>query len=220
MLNRPNIDMLKLNYIKGSKDIYVNLYKINLKKNLDIYQYPYAINPEIANDNMSIRDKLFRYSMRKLRPIYGEFFQSGDSLYGTNLVKELKSITAYIYSREGKTEYTITFQPCSNITTLKNQNIQDDQLAKQIIETLIRDILSSNPNLDFYRNLFVNRTNRREISGGKERVDFFPGFTTSFVYTMNGSFLNVTLKNKILSIDTILDYLEENKYNIKKINKK
>ena len=220
MLNRPNIDMLKLNYIKGSKDIYVNLYKINLKKKLEIYQYPYAITPEIASENMSIRDKLFKYSMRKLRPIYGEFFQSGDSLYGTNLVKELKSINAYIYSREGKTEYTITFQPCANTISLNNEDIKDDPLAKQIIETLIRDILGSNPDLDFYRNLFVNRKNKREISSGKIRIDFFPGFTTSFVYTMSGSFLNVTLKNKILSIDTVLDYLEQHNYNDKRNQKK
>ncbi len=120
LLNRPNIDMMKLNYIKGSRDIYVNLYKIILKKNLDIYQYPYAITPEIANEDMAIRDKLFKYSLKKLRPIYGEHFQSGDSLYGTNLVKEVKSITAFTYSREGKIEYTITFQPCANTVSLKN----------------------------------------------------------------------------------------------------
>ena len=58
MLNRPNIDMLKLNYIKGSKDIYVNLYKINLKKKLEIYQYPYAITPEIASENMSCQSEI------------------------------------------------------------------------------------------------------------------------------------------------------------------
>ena len=220
LLPRPNMDILNLSYIKGSKDIYVNLFKINLQKDLNIYQYPYAITPEISNENMTIRDKLFKYAMKKIKQIYGEFFQSGDCIYGTTLIKEIKGVNAFLYGKDGKTEYIITFQPCSNITTLKNQNIQDDQLAKQIIETLIRDILSSNPNLDFYRNLFVNRTNRREISGGKERVDFFPGFTTSFVYTMNGSFLNVTLKNKILSIDTILDYLEENKYNDKKNQQK
>ena len=203
LLNRPNIDMMKLNYIKGSKEIYVNLFKINLKKNLDIYQYPYAITPEIANEDMTIRDKLFKSSIRKLRPIYGEFFQSGDSIYGTNLVKEIKSITAYTYSKDGKVEYTISFQPCANTISLKNENIKDDPLAKQIIETLIRDILSSNPDLEFYRNLFVNKKNKRQIESGKDKIDFFPVFTTSFVYTMNGSFLNVTLKNKILSIDTI-----------------
>ena len=216
LLNRPNIDMMKLNYIKGSRDIYVNLYKIILKKNLDIYQYPYAITPEIANEDMAIRDKLFKYSLKKLRPIYGEHFQSGDSLYGTNLVKEVKSITAFTYSREGKIEYTITFQPCANTVSLKNESIKDDPLAKQIIETLVRDILSSNPDLEFYRNLFVNKKNKKEISSGKVRVDFFPGFTTSFVYTMSGSFLNVTLKNKILSVDTILDYLVEHNYTDKR----
>ena len=37
---------------------------------------------------------------------------------------------------------------------------------------------------------------------------------------MSGSFLNVTLKNKILSIDTVLEYLEQHNYNDKRNQKK
>ena len=33
------------------KDIYVNLFKISLKKPLKVYQYPYKVIPEIAVEN-------------------------------------------------------------------------------------------------------------------------------------------------------------------------
>ena len=78
-------------------------------------------------------------------------------------------------------------QPCSK--SLKNENID----AKQIIENY-----------------------KKQISTDRMSIDFYPGFTTSFVYTSKGPFLNVTLKNKILSTETVLDYLRENNYNQKK----
>lgn len=47
------------------------------------------------------------------------------------------------------------------------------------------------------------------------KVDYYPGFTTSFVETDKGNFLNVTLKHKIIQKKTVLDFLNENNYKIK-----
>ena len=56
------------------------------------------------------------------------------------------------------------------------------------------------------------------INNNGVKVDFYPGFTTSFVETKRGNFLNVSLKHKIVQSKTILEYLIENDY--KKKDKK
>ena len=45
---KPTLAKDKLTYLKtGEKDIYVNLFKINIKKPLKLFQYPYSVSPEI-----------------------------------------------------------------------------------------------------------------------------------------------------------------------------
>ena len=195
------------------KDIYVNLFKISLKKPLKVYQYPYKVIPEIAVENQTIRDKLLKYSLGKLRGYYGECFVSGDKLYALEKVTESREIKTKIYGGGEMTEYTIQFQPFSNETTIEPQKVANDQVGKQCVEVMLRDILHSNPNLDFYKGLFVNKTSKKPIESDRVSVYFYPGFTTSFMQTMNGSFLNVTLKNKILSTQTILELINEMKAN-------
>ena len=41
-------------------------------------------------------------------------------------------------------------------------------------------------------------------------MSFYPGFTTSFMETDSGNFLNVTLKNKIIQNDSVLQYINDN----------
>ena len=201
-------------YVKDNKDIYVNLFKIIIKKPLKLYQYPYSVSPEIEAGDFRIRNKIFKYcklDKRKLRDFYGECFISGDSLYGMKLVKEPKSFKCKLYL-DGETEYTMTLQPKANERTITQQDLDKDPLTKQFIEILIRDILHGNPNLEFYKNLFVLKNQKKVISGKYGSVNFYPGYTTSFMETEGGNYLNVTLKNKILSTETVLEYLEANKY--------
>ena len=73
---------------------------------------------------------------------------------------------------------------------------------------MIKDILHSNPNLEFYKGLFVEKNEKKVIGN----YNFYPGFSTSFIETDGGNYLNVTLKNKIIQQNSILDYLIENNY--------
>lgn len=205
----PRPTLRPLPYVNNTKDIYVNLFKISLTQPLKVYQYPYKVDPEIAVENQDIRDKLFKYSLGKLRAIYEECFVSGDKLFALKKITELKTVQAAIYKNGTKTDYTITFQPCSNETEIQPSNVATDQIGKQCVELMLRDILHSNPDLDFYKNLMVLKSCKRDITTDKVSVSFYPGFTTSFMQTMSGSFLNVTLKNKILSTQTILEYIKE-----------
>ena len=213
-LTKPKIPH-NLPYISTTKQVYVNLFKISIKKELKLYQYPYSVTPEIEAGDLIIRNNIFKKATRQLKSIYGECFISGDSLYAVKDIKEIKSVVSKLYSKSGRTDYTVNLQPRANVRTINEKDIQNDQLAKQCIEILIRDILRSNPNLDFYKGLFVRRDQKKTIQTDRVSVNFYPGFTTSFMETDSGNYLNVTLKNKIISTDHILKFLKENNYNDK-----
>ena len=210
VLNNPKLPN-NLSYITNTKDVYVNLFKITLKKNLTLYEYPFKITPEIDKANELLKNKIFKRGYKKFRAVYDECFQSGDFIYSMKEVKEQNSFKVTLYMGE-KYEYTVDVLPFQQQTVIELSNVENDPKTKQSIELMIKDILHSNPNLDFYRNLFVNHKDKKTISVDKIQVNFYPGFTTSFMLTEKGSFLNVTLKNKILSTETILDYLNKEHY--------
>ena len=224
-LTKPKIKGESLPYLdknKGIKDIYVNLFKIIIKKPLTLFQYPYSVSPEIESGDLRIRSKIFKYcgvgekkNRKKLRDFYGECFVNGDILYGMKEVKEAKTFKCQLYL-DGDVEYTITIQPKANSRTINQNDLEKDSLTKQFIEILIQDILRANPHLEFYKGLFVLKNQKKEIEGKSGSVNFYPGYTTSFMETEGGNYLNVTLKNKILSTQTVLDFLEDNKYKDKK----
>ena len=224
---KPTFAKDKLPYLKPEeKEIYVNLFKIKIKKPLKLYQYPFAVKPEIDDADYKIRNKLFKYAgigekkdRKRLKDFYGECFISGGSLYGMKEIKEAKTFSCKLHEK-GEIEYTLLIQPKANERTINQNDLEKDPLTKQFIEILIRDILRANPNLDFYRGLFVLKNQKKVIDSRNGSVNFYPGYTTSFMETESGNYLNVTLKNKILSTDTVLDYLEYYKYKDKKNQKK
>ena len=210
---KPTLTKAKLPYLKPEeKEIYVNLFKINIKKPLKLFQYPYAVAPEIDASDLRIRNKLFKYAStgekenrKKVKDFYGECFVFGDAM---KEIKDTLTFKSRLYL-DGLTEYTIKIQPKANERTINQNDLEKDPLTKQFIEILIRDILRANPNLDFYRGLFVIKNQKKQLDSEKNgSVFFYPGYTTSFMETESGNYLNVTLKNKILSKDTVLEYMD------------
>ena len=153
-LEKPKINAKSLNYIQNSKDVYANLYEIKITKELKLFQNPFHVTPQINEADFRIRDKLFKAAGKKLKAIYGDCFISGDSLYSMKKITEPKTITCYLYLK-GKTEYTIELNKCESERVIKQEDVQRDPLTKQFIEMIIRDILRANPNLEFYKGLFV-----------------------------------------------------------------
>ena len=211
-LPNPKLNPEKLDHLReDTKDVYANLFEIKLLKNLQLYQYPFSVFPDVGEGDYRIRNQLFRDCSKELRKIYGECCISGDSLYGMNKIEEKKIINCKLILKKvgnEKTEYFLEIQKCAKQKVIDKKNINKDPLGKQFIEILIRDILHSNPKLEFYRDLFVLTEEKKII----DNIIFYPGFTTSFIETEKGNFLNVTLKNKIIQKNTMLDYLIENKY--------
>ena len=125
-------------------------------------------------------------------------------------IDEPKSFNCSLYSKTRK-EYLIEVNRWTNQRLIKQNNGPIDQLSKQFIEMIIRDILHSNPKLEDYNGLFVLTTKKRRIETDKVSIQFYPGFTTSFVETDSGNYLNVTLKNKIIQSETIYEFLYQYK---------
>ena len=217
-LPKPKINIKNLKYITNTKSIYANLYQIILTKDLLVYQYPFSVTPEIEAGDSRMRQALFKGCSRQLKSIYGECLISGDSLYGLKKVEELKSVKSNLELKGKVDSYVLNFSKFVKEKTIKQQDVLRDELTKQFIELLIKDILHANPKLEFYKDLFVYKE-KKTIESGNVSVNFYPGFTTSFMETDNGNFLNVTLKNKIIQSDSILDVLKDKKYDIKQNQK-
>ena len=111
-----------------------------------------------------------------------------------------------VYSK-GRHEFNLIIEKCATERTINQEDINNDPLVKQFLELII---LHSNPKLEFYKDVFVLTTDVQSIEQDNVSINFYPGFTTSFMETDKGNFLNVTLKNKIIQSESILDYLNYN----------
>ena len=225
-LPNPKLNGNNLPYVTSQKEIYVNLFEIVLHKELILYQYPYEIMPKIENEVFRAKVKIFHICREKLRRVYGECFVLGGSLYSLNKINVENKFDCVIYGN-GQHKVILTIFPNKNERTLNQNDISDsNSLTKQYYEILIRDILHSNPNLVFYKNLFINPNKKNKekdsisdeniIGNDKYKVEFYPAYTTSLIYTEGGKFLNVTLKSKILETKTIYDFLKKIDYKKKK----
>ena len=215
MLTKPDINIEDLNYIKNSYGIYVNLFEIKLHKDIILYQYPFKFEPAIEPGDIWLMKKILKYCYDELKSIFGECFIMGNSLYGFNKVEELKTVKTVIKGKKGRVEFKLEFDKYIDSRIIKQADVQnDDKVVKLYLELLIKDILNANKKLDYYKRLFVKLDERRIIESEKYNlsINFFPGYTTSLVQTQAGKFLNVTLRNKIIQKETILDYLKKNDY--------
>ena len=209
-LKKPKINAENLNYIQNKKQVYANLYEIKINKVLKLFQNPFHVSPPIEEADTRIREKLFKAAGKKLRSIYGDCFISGDSLYSMKKIEEVQTVKCSLHLK-GRTEYTIELNKCESERTIKQEDIQRDPLTKQFIEMIIRDILHANPKLEFYKGLFVLANKKQKIETDRVSITFYPGFTTSFMETDRGNYLNVTLKNKIIQNESVLDYINQYK---------
>ena len=129
-------------------------------------------------------------------------------------INEPQSVKCTLYLK-GRTEYILKFNKFENERIIRQGYINKDPLTKQFIEMIIRDILNANPRLELYKGFFIITDDKHRIETDNVSLSFYPCFTISFIETDSGNYLNVTLKNKIIQNETILDYLEHYNYDQK-----
>ena len=222
LLPKPDIKYDNLKYIVGKKEIYVNIFEFSTIKDLKLYKYPFQINPPVEQNAYKLIQTIFKVRYKDIFSKYGIFTISGDSLFSMNKIEQPNTFKSIVYFK-GKYEYTIEINKFSNEKIIKKEDVKKDSLTKQFIEIIIKDILLSNPNLDFDKGLFVLKGNKMKIESGSVSINYYPGFINKFIETEKGNFINVSLKNKIESSENILEYLNKwihgDKYTQNKIRK-
>ena len=139
-LTNPNIDYTKLNYIKDKKEIYINIYEFNIKKDLKLFKYPFKITPNVDNILTTIKQNVLNKFNPEIKKVYKVSCISGDSIYSMNKIETISIFNTTIYSK-GRYDYTIEIQKFTNEMLIKKEDVFKDKLAKQFIELLIKDIL-------------------------------------------------------------------------------
>ena len=222
LLPKPDIKYDNLKYIVGKKEIYVNIFEFSTIKDLKLYKYPFQINPPVEQNAYKLIQTIFKVRYKDIFSKYGIFTISGDSLFSMNKIEQPNTFKSIVYFK-GKYEYTIEINKFTNEKIIKKEDVKKDSLTKQFIEIIIKDILLSNPNLDFDKGLFVLKGNKMKIESGSVSINYYPGFINKFIETEKGNFINVSLKNKIESSENILEYLNKwihgDKYTQNKIRK-
>ena len=222
LLPKPDIKYDNLKYIVGKKEIYVNIFEFSTIKDLKLYKYPFQINPPVEQNAYKLIQTIFKVRYKDIFSKYGIFTISGDSLFSMNKIEQPNTFKSIVYFK-GKYEYTIEINKFTNEKIIKKEDVKKDSLTKQFIEIIIKDILLSNPNLDFDKGLFVLKGNKMKIESEKVSINYYPGFINKFIETEKGNFINVSLKNKIESSENILEYLNKwihgDKYTQNKIRK-
>ena len=225
-LPKPNFNK---NLIKSYKtnekpSFYTNLFKLTLTHPIKINQYPYIILPEIGVEDRKKRRIIFRRIYHEVKETFGKFYQSGDSIYSSLKIEYSKKIRTSLIDRETNQmiEYEITFEAYSNKreTELTNNTIKNSPLCKNLLELIINDILSVNPNVSFYRDLIVNENENvvRYLPRDTKKFKLYPGYLKNIVIYDNICYLNVNLKNRIVSRRSILEMINDFRNNNGVIN--
>ena len=130
MLTKPEINVDNLKYIEDSYDIYVNLFKIILKKDIILYKYPFKLIPEVEPGDIRLRKTIFKNCLKEIKSIFGQCFVMGDSLYGFNKVEELKTVKTKIRTKKGLVEFRFEFE------NIKIKELLSKKIFKMMIKSL------------------------------------------------------------------------------------
>ena len=197
-------------YLKAmDKQIWVNNFLVNFKKDLYFQEFAVIFNPELGRDNAILKQKIFSKVKLGFKQSKFSIF-TGDAFF---LKTDLDTNYETIYSFEVKAnnqDYVITLQNTTKKFNLIKSNTSSSAVQKMLYELVINKIIKNNPNVEIYRRLFVNINEKKELYSERNNlsVDFYPGFQTSINILKEGIFLNVGLRNRFLSKQTCYEIIK------------
>ena len=207
----PNPKLSKLKYTDKKVALYSNLYKISLKKNYILYEYAVKFQHDDLHLSTLLKRKVFGKICAQVSEKYGVYLFTGGSLFTTKEVKEVVNML----STFKKFQYSILIQPTKELVELKECPVYMNNLHKRkpeiktILELIIKDILRHNPSLKFVKNLYGKKYSEKAVKATDfyNSISIMPGFCTKIMFLEDGIFLNVDIKNKILSSSHCLDLI-------------
>lgn len=204
-VNNPHLK--ELDYIENEIPIYANLYKLELIKNYNLYEYAlkFSYLGDTKNEIPTILKKKITSKVgSKITQIYGNYIFIGNAFYAMKKVDEITQINIDYNS----VDYLIDIQPTKKIIEMKkdtqymvDQYTRGKYEIKTIFEIMVREILSHNPSLKYVMYLFGKKDEEQLLEAKQEynSINITPGFVTKVMILESGIFLNVDIKTKILS---------------------
>ena len=189
----------------------MNAFPIKFCRDIKIYEYPFTIEPE--NKEEYIISKIFNELSREIHQKYGLFYRSGNSFYA---IKEELNLNEFKVSIEnkGKIEYNLKVDKKAETTTIKkDQKTNFSQIQEKIIFMIIREILTTNPNVKVDRDNFYLENNPKKVEGTGQTYFIHDGYKLSLKQTEVGLCLIVGIKNRIKGDLNVYDALMDEERN-------
>ena len=211
-VHKFDIGSLKKNgLLENEVKLYVNAFPIQFNKDLSIHEYPFTIKPEINEEYLI--SKIFKSLSHQIYETYGTFYRSGKSFNSVKEVSEPKEFKTSI-ADEGKIEYTLEIDKKAKTTTVKKgQKNNFSQIQEQILFLIIREILTTNPNVKVDKDNFYLENKYETIKGLKQTYNIHDGYKISLKQTEEGLCLIIGIKNRVKGDLNVYDALMNKKFN-------
>lgn len=208
-LAKPTIGKKPI-WLAESRNIWANMYKLTLRNQLNIREYSVTFHPQIEEANTDLKKRLYGKIEKEVKEKFGEIcIFTGDCLFSA---KEVDPIDLTFVYHKTKVEYTISILRTKSPVFLLNDSFLNNRTnaSKMLYELIVREVVRANPNVEFYRDIFV-KTKEKQILKSKNSgdFDFFPGYTTGINFLQNGVYLNIGIKNKIIMKRTCLQVIRQ-----------
>ena len=188
--------------------LYSNLYPIKFKKNIEICEYPFIINPECHEESIIL--KILRQVSPKLFKTYGYYYRSGNSFFAVRRYEKDRVFKEVIHYK-GWIEYTITVKAVSRDTVIEAGKTHNfEEFAEKVLFLVIRKILSANPNVHFDRDNLYLENKKEEIKGYNNAYYIHDGYKISMIQAAIGLCLINGVKNKIKGKLSVLVFIKNN----------
>ena len=198
-------NMIKNKLLENKVNIFVNAFPIKFNKDINVHKYPFTIFPE-TNEEYIISN-IFRKLYLEIFKIYGNFYRSGTNFYSVKEVSEPKDFSIEIVDK-GKIEYTIRVDKKAETSIIKkDQTLNFSQIHENIIFMIIREILTTNPNVKVDKDNFYLENNPQKIDGTGQSYYIHDGYKLSLKQTEVGLCLIVGIKNRVKGDLNVYDAL-------------
>jgi hypothetical protein len=150
----------------------------------------------------------------KLHEIYGIYYHSGKCFYAVNEVSEAKDFKVQLAKGKEKVEYTLQVE--KNVETtqiIKGQKNNFTQEQERIIFLIIREILTTNPNVKVDKDNFYLENKFQKIKGKSQIYYIHDGYKLSLKQTEEGLCLIIGIKNRVKGDLSVYDALNDPAYN-------
>lgn len=210
LINSDDIEFLpnpNLSFTDKKVNLYANLYKISLKKSYTIYEYSVKFQHDEKELSTGFKRKIIQKVSNEIAKLYGMYFFTGTALFGSKEIKEVTNVLSIFKNFQ----YSMLIYPTTQTIELSDnleELVKTKPEVKQILELMFKDVLRANPAIKFMKNLYGKKFDEKSITSGYNSLSIFPGFSTKIMFLENGVYLNVDIKNKILSYTHCLDILK------------